>query len=69
MGCMVAMCFIQIPSEGSDIEVAPSSTCLGIGQKIWTLISSYQPVLVGGQVLAPSGPRSWELRCVPEPVS
>lgn len=68
MGCMVAVCFIQIPSEGSDIEVASSPTCLGIGQ-IWTLISSYQPVLVGGQVLSPFGPRSWELRCVPEPVS
>ena len=50
MGCMVTVCFIQIPSEGSDIEVAPSPTCLGIGQ-IWTLISSYQPVLVGEQVL------------------
>lgn len=68
MDCTVAVCFIQIPSEGSDIEVAPSPTCLGIGQ-IRTLVSPYQPVLVGGQVLSPFGPRFWELRCVPEPVS
>lgn len=36
--CTIAMCFyLDPPARGSDIQVTPSPTCLGIGQKIWTL--------------------------------
>lgn len=36
--CTIALCFYLDPlARGSDIQVIPSPTCLGIGQTIWTL--------------------------------